>query len=94
MTPTRQPKPMTPEMQIREAKVRLRKAAGRMSPRSFYRNDPKLVLGLAFSTGVFLAVFRKQGREASALLEEAAGLLKVLNCRQLVQQLFQSRKGD
>lgn len=84
---------MAPELHVKEAKVRLRAAAGRMSPGSFYRKDPRLALGLAFSAGVVLAVFRKSGREAAALLEEAAGIFRVLNCRQLIQQLYQAKRG-
>ncbi|MFW6055584.1 MAG: hypothetical protein ACOC9D_06725 [Thermodesulfobacteriota bacterium] len=94
MTPFRQPKPMAPELQVKEAKVRLRAAAGRMSPGSFYRKDPRLALGLAFSAGVILGLFRKSGREAAALLEEAAGICRALNCKKLIQQLFQAKRGD
>lgn len=93
MTSAKQAKPISPELQIREAKARLRSSAQRMSPGPFYREHPKLVLGLAFSAGTVLAVSCKRGRETASLLQEAAGLFRALNFGELIQQLFHETRG-
>jgi hypothetical protein len=82
-----------PEKQIMEAKVRLRMAAGTLSLPSVYRKHPKTVLGLAFSAGIILGMYRRSSRKRGGFLENAGRVIKQLGHAKVMQQILQLQRG-